>query len=135
MTTIAVKILRSIGIDPSAPASAAPLPCNLQTLAGLLAGSQVNLEAVRDRNGTTALGVAAYLGRTEAMKLLLEHGADPAAENLDGASCLSMAVFGKSAEAVAMLLVYGGDDLETADATADARVEIHVVIGSGAVGR
>lgn len=122
MSSTAQDLLRAIGIDPAAPASAAELPCDLEALTRLLSEHQINLEAVRDRNGTTALGVAAYLGRIEAMKLLLEHGANPAAENLDGASCLSMAVFGKKADAVAMLLVYGGDDLETADATADARV-------------
>lgn len=121
-SSTAHDVLRAIGTDPASPASSAPLPCDLQALARLLSENNLNLEAVRDRNGTTALGVAAFLGRIAAMKLLLEHGANPAAENLDGASCLSMAVFGKSAEAVAMLLVYGGDDLETADATADARV-------------
>ena len=118
-SSTAHDVLRAIGTDPASPASSAPLPCDLQALARLLSENNLNLEAVRDRNGTTALGVAAFLGRIAAMKLLLEHGANPAAENLDGASCLSMAVFGKSAEAVAMLLVYGGDDLETADATAD----------------
>ena len=66
------------------------------------------------------LGVAAYLGRVDAMKLLLEYGADVEAENLDGAGPLTMAVFGKSAGAVAMCLVYGGEEIDE-ETIAEAR--------------
>ena len=121
MASVEHAMLRAIGINPVAPASSAPLPQNLEEIRRLLEDG-INTEKVRDRNGSSALGVAAYLGRVEAMKLLLEYGAKPQAENLDGTSCLSMAVFGKSAAAVAMLLVYGGEDLDANDALSDAHV-------------
>lgn len=116
-------LMRAVGIDPSGnPArqsTGSELPLDVGTMKKLLA-TGLKPDACRDRAGTTALGVAAFLGRPEAMKVLLEYGADIEAENLDGASPLSMAVFGRSADALAMCLVYGAEDLHE-DVIAEAR--------------
>ena len=100
-------LLIAIGADPHQK-DGPVLPLDLATIQRLLMEG-VNPDRCRDRSGTSALGVAAYLGRTQAMMLLLEYGADVDAENLDGASPLSMAVFGKSPAAVALLLACGAD--------------------------
>ena len=116
-------LLCAIGVDPLAPLGEkrAPLPLDLEAVSRLLKEPSLRRpDRCRDRQGTTALGCAAYLGRVEAMQLLLERGADIEAENIDGATPLSMACFGKSAAAMAMLLVYGGDELDTTDAFSDA---------------
>lgn len=115
-------LMRAVGINPAgnpARQSDTSLPLDLDAMAKLLS-SGVRPDACRDRSGTTALGVAAYLGRVDAMKLLLEYGADVEAENLDGAGPLTMAVFGKSAGAVAMCLVYGGEEIDE-ETIAEAR--------------
>jgi hypothetical protein len=111
-----------VGVDPFASRSKgqAPLPLDLEAMRLLLSRPGLKADGCRDRQGTTLLGVAAFLGRVEAMQLLLEHGANVGAENLDGSTPLSMACFGKSAAAAAVLLVYGGDDVETSDAATDA---------------
>ena len=115
-------LLRAVGIDISAPPAQQrqPLDLDLDAMRRLLPGLRRRVDACRDRQGTTALGVAAYYGRVEAMVLLLEHGADVGAENLDGSTPLSMACFGKSAMAMALLLVYGGYDIDPTDALSDA---------------
>jgi len=115
-------LLRAVGVDPFASRSKgqAPLPLDLEAMRLLLSRPGLKADGCRDRQGTTLLGVAAFLGRVEAMQLLLEHGANVGAENLDGSTPLSMACFGKSAAAAAVLLVYGGDDVETSDAATDA---------------
>ena len=113
-------MLRAIGINPVAPRSnSAMLPLDLGEMKRLIAAG-IKVDGVRDRHGSTALGVAAQLGRVEAMKLLIEAGAHLDAANLDDATPLSLAVFGKAANAVAMLLVYGGESVDYADALADA---------------
>ena len=80
------------------------------------------MDGCRDRHGSTALGVAAQLGKTER-----DEAADRRAPtsrrsvNLDDATPLSLAVFGKQAAAVAMP-VYGNDDgIEYGEALNDAR--------------
>ena len=98
----------AIGTDPHKK-DGPVLPLDLATIHRILEEGGVNPDRCRDRSGTSALGVAAYLGRTQAMMLLLEYGADVDAENLDGASPLSMAVFGKSPAAVALMLACGAD--------------------------
>ena len=114
------KMLRAIGINPVAPRSnSSLLPLDLTEMRRLI-DAGLKVDGVRDRHGSTALGVAAHLGRVEAMKLLIEAGASLDAANLDDATPLHLAVFGKAANAVAMLLVYGGESIETADALADA---------------
>ena len=115
------QMLRAIGINPVAPRSNnATLPLNLTEMRRLIQAG-VKVDGCRDRYGSTALGVAAQLGRVDAMKVLIEAGANLEAVNLDGASPLSLAVFGRSAAAVAMLLVYGGESLDYAEALSDAR--------------
>lgn len=114
-------LLLAIGINPVAPRSNTALsPVNLAEMHRLIEEG-VKVDGCRDRHGSTALGVAASLGRCEAMQVLLEAGADVEAVNLDDASPLSLAVFGRSAAAVAMLLVYGGDSLDYSEALSDAR--------------
>ena len=115
-------LLRAVGVDPFAKPSqqAAPLPLDLGAMRKLLATPGIKADGCRDRQGTTLLGVAAFLGRVEAMVLLLEHGANVEAANLDGSTPLTMASFGKSAPAAAVLLAYGGDDLDMSDALSDA---------------
>src|SRR5262245_51440158 len=61
--------------------------------------------AARDAYGNTALIIAAQLGTPEAVKLLLEAGADPNATNAAGATALMRAA--ANAEMVATLLSRG----------------------------
>ena len=115
-----VQLLRAVGVDIMAK-QRTPLPLDLNAMRRVLPRLRGRVDSARDRQGTTALGIAAYLGRTEAMQLLLENGANIDAENVDGTSPLSMACFGKSAAAAAVLLVYGGYDAEDPhEALADA---------------
>ena len=115
-------MLRAIGINPDAPRSDSSVgKTNLDKIKQLIAAG-LRVDGCRDRHGSTALGVAAQLGKTDAMKLLIEGGANLEAVNLDDATPLSLAVFGKQAAAVAMLLVYGNDDgIEYGEALNDAR--------------
>lgn len=115
------RLLRAIGINPVALRSAtATLQLHLPEIEQLIA-TGIKVDGCRDRYGSTALGIAAQLGRVPAMKLLLEAGASIEAANLDEATPLSLAVFGRSAAAVAMLLVYGGEHIEYGEAMSDAR--------------
>lgn len=122
----AYSLLRAIGVDINAPSNASPLPLNLPEITRVLENG-TKPDAARDRNGSSALGVAAYLGRIEAMKVLMEYGADLESENLDGTAPLAMAVFGKQPAAVAMLLVYGGE-MEYQDAWNDAKASGNPVV-------
>jgi len=64
----------------------------------------------KDKNGNTALGMAAYCGRTDAVKLLLEHGADVnATAGWGDWTALMKAAYGGHAEAVRLLLEHGAD--------------------------
>ena len=49
-----------------------------------LIAAGLRVDGCRDRHGSTALGVAAQLGKTDAMKLLIEGGANLEAVNPDG---------------------------------------------------
>ena len=57
----------------------------------LAGGADVN---ARGRSGETALMMAAGYGYTPIVELLLDHGADPRAEALDGANVLAVALAG-----------------------------------------
>ena len=60
--------------------------------------------------GSTALGIAARAGHIEAVRTLLELGADVDAPSLVGQTPLQLAIFsGQSSELVAMLLNAGAD--------------------------
>lgn len=115
------QLLRAIGVDVT-KSDGPPLPLNLAAMRKLLSEG-ASPDRSRDRAGSSALGVAAYLGRVDAMMLLLDHNCDMDSENLDGATPLSLAVFGKSAAAVALLLACGAevqeawDDAESTGAT------------------
>ena len=70
------KLLKAIGINPVAPrSSTATTKLDLPEVKRLIAEG-VKVDGCRDRHGSTALGVAAQLGRIEAMKVLLEAGAN-----------------------------------------------------------
>lgn len=99
--------MRALGVDIDKK-NGPTLPLDLATIRSLL-DEGINPDRCRDRSGNAALGMAAYLGRTDAMLMLLEYGADVDSENLDGTSALSMAVFGKSAAAVALLLAFNAE--------------------------
>ena len=129
-------LMRAVGINPAgnpARQSESSLPLDLDAMAKLLS-SGVKPDACRDRSGTTALGVAAFLGRIEAMKLLLEHGANVEAENLDGARPLHFCL--KQPATAALLLAAGADHLSAADdasAMGDHVVrELFVAVSRGA---
>jgi ankyrin repeat protein len=52
---------------------------------------------------------ATALGRVDAMRMLLDHSADPNARALDGKTALMLAVVSRESEAVRLLLHYGAD--------------------------
>jgi ankyrin repeat protein len=59
--------------------------------------------------GDTLLILAAYRGHPEAVRVLLEHGADVTRVNDRGQTALAAAVFKQSAETVRLLLAAGAD--------------------------
>ena len=61
------------------------------------------------QSGTTMLAVAALMGHTEVVALLLEHGADVNAKSRDGGTALHTAAFLGRAETVKLLLDKGAD--------------------------
>ena len=73
----------------------------------LAAGSDVN--AAEPMSGGTPLMVAALVGHSEAVKLLIENGANVDAVNYDGATALLTAAFFCRIEAVKLLLDNGAD--------------------------
>jgi ankyrin repeat protein len=74
---------------------------------GLAAGNYVN--APDPQKQLTALHMAAYNGHTEAIKLLLEHGATIDARDTEGKTALLHACTGPFPEAVKVLLDAGAD--------------------------
>jgi len=71
----------------------------------LSAGTDVNARV--PGNGSTPLIVAAVYGKTEAVRLLLEKGAETGAQNNDGSNALQAAAFLCHADAVKVLLKHG----------------------------
>jgi ankyrin repeat protein len=63
----------------------------------------------RDREGHTALWLAAYFGRSEVAKALLDKGADPNARGREGWTPLMWAVQQGHAEVVRLLIERGAD--------------------------
>lgn len=61
----------------------------------------------RNEHGMTALMRAAYHGRVEIVRVLLEHGADPNAARNDNFTALSLAAFFGHSEIVEMLVGHG----------------------------
>ena len=76
--------------------------------AALAAGAPID---GRDGNGTTSLMMAAANGHVEAMRILLDSGADVNAINERKNSAMHWAVFTNQAEAVKCLLAAKGVDL------------------------
>lgn len=131
------QIMLSLGVDNSLPTGrASDLVPDISKLKSLLnaEGRNLNVDACRDRCGTTALGVAAWKGLENATLLLLESGASVHAQNLDGATSLSMAIHGGSAPTLALMLeavrtVKGQTqlDLPTANAIEEAYADAQAV--------
>lgn len=93
-----LRLLLAHGADPAAP-DPGPWPLarvavetqNVELLGALL-DRGMPLAAADTANGHTALHVAALGGRADVTRLLLEHGAEPAARDLAGLTALDLAV-------------------------------------------
>ena len=66
-------------------------------------------DAMDPQSGSTMLSIAALMGHTEIVALLLEHGADVNAKSRDGGTALHAAAFLGRAEATKLLLEKGAD--------------------------
>ena len=66
-------------------------------------------DAQDPKSGSTMLSIAALMGHTEIVALLLEHGADVNAKSRDGGTALHAAAFLGRIEAVKLLLEHGAD--------------------------
>jgi ankyrin repeat protein len=64
---------------------------------------------VRDKEGHTALSIAAYYNSTEIAEALLKRGADPNARGYDGLTPLMRAAKNGNTEAVRLLLSHGAN--------------------------
>ena len=76
----------------------------IDELAELLPRAEIN---ARNEHGMTALMRAAYHGRLQMVRALLEHGADPNATRNDNFTALSLAAFFGHSEIVELLIGYG----------------------------
>jgi ankyrin repeat protein len=104
----AVEAILSVGPDLDVFDAAAVGHC--ERLAALL-DAEPSLVNAFASDGFFPLGLAAYFGRPEAVRLLLERGADVSAtaRNPMKVQALHAAVAGRSREAVRMLLAAGAD--------------------------
>ena len=73
-------------------------------LEAVLARADIN---VRNEHGMTALMRAAYHGRVQMVRVLLEHGADPNVARNDNFTALSLAAFFGHAQIVEILISHG----------------------------
>ncbi|GMH45393.1 hypothetical protein BSKO_13350 [Bryopsis sp. KO-2023] len=78
-------------------------------------GASLEAKAPRSENGETALGLVAGNGNVQAVKLLLEAGADPETANSDGQTPLSVASFFGHSEVVRELISSSSVELNTKD--------------------
>ena len=76
----------------------------IDELEAVLSRADIN---ARNEHGMTALMRAAYHGRVEMVRVLLEHGADPNATRNDNFTALSLAAFFGHAEIVEVLMGHG----------------------------
>ena len=109
---------------------------DLVALRELLESGEVNLNC-RDGKGSPPLAHAAWTGDEDALLLLLAHGADLDAENLDGATPLHFTVFNRQAKAAALLVAAGADfSLAQDDAAAVGSPEVKAIFqGAAQAGR
>ena len=83
---------------------------DLQAVQNLLAdGADVNARDTDSKGNGTILGLAAYNGYTEIVKLLLETGADLGAKTKKGATALIAAAEKSNVEVIKLLLAHGAD--------------------------
>ena len=76
----------------------------IDELEAVLSRADIN---ARNEHGMTALMRAAYHGRVEMVRMLLEHGADPNVTRNDNFTALSLAAFFGHAEIVEVLMGHG----------------------------
>ena len=96
------------GTSPAQNLSAAAFTGDLTAVKQALAdGADPN--AKDPQSGSTVLSIAALMGHTKVVALLLEHGADINARNRDGGTALHSAAFLGRAETVKLLLDKGAD--------------------------
>ncbi len=76
----------------------------IDELEAVLSRADIN---ARNEHGMTALMRAAYHGRVETVRMLLEHGADPNITRNDNFTALSLAAFFGHAEIVEVLMGHG----------------------------
>jgi ankyrin repeat protein len=101
--------------EPSPPATPPPPPITSEeyelidaavkgdnTRITKLLAAGINVD-VKDSNGGTPLGHAAWFGHVETVKLLIEKGADVNAKKLDGATPVALATYNKHPEVVEIL--------------------------------
>jgi hypothetical protein len=109
---VGVYTLLEQGANPSAGLHPAALTGNTLIIRGLLrAGADIN--AMHASEGGTPLLFAAVKGKAQAVRLLLEKGADPNARGDDGRTPLHWAARAGSVESVEYLLRAGADPRAT----------------------
>lgn len=105
-----MAIPRKLVVVPNAPNSVArelwriAESGEIDELEAVLPRADIN---ARNEHGMTALMRAAYHGRVQMVRVLLEHGADPNLARNDNFTALSLAAFFGHAEIVEILLGYG----------------------------
>ena len=93
-------------------------------------------DAKDPQSGATMLSIAALMGHTEVVALLLEHGADVNARSRDGGTALHTAAFLGRAETVKLLLEKGADTTlrNNTGSTAIEGAKLNWLITKGIVG-
>jgi ankyrin repeat protein len=105
--TAAILLEHGASADMGLLASVGPLAVHAGMAKQMLdAGAAVE---ARDKEGNTALILAASRNRTEVVRLLLERGADVNAANEEGHTALTLAAFKGHDDAAALLLEHGAD--------------------------
>ena len=104
---------------PGSPFLKAALEGDIKTLKSLLEDKNIDLEQ-RDEYGSTALILATFNSHTEAVRLLIDHGADINAVGYDGNTALMIAL---SVECT-KLLVESGANLEIKNKCGDTALDV-----------
>ncbi len=119
-----LKMLLKLGADVNASAMNATTPLmyavknnSLGAIKLLLQQKTINIDAV-DSNGLTALMMAAHCGYVDAVKLLIDAGANVNIASLYGETALHQSILNKKND-VSIILMDNGADLNKADAKGD----------------
>ena|GEM_PF-6614219 len=106
---------------PPIPFFAAVYDADIARVTELLA-EDPSLTTRTDRDGCTAVVIAAYMGDAKMLRLLLQNNADPNAVNVHGLTAMTLAILRheetRAARIVELLLSYGADaDIKSKDGT------------------